>query len=129
MATNKDLGKVMIVPKGAYSGATAYTKLDLVSYEGSSYIALQNTTGNLPTNETYWQCVSAKGDNIGVTSMVKTATNENVDTYTITFTDNTTQTFTVTNAKYQAITQEEYDTLVAAEADDPNTHYLVGLVI
>lgn len=53
-------GRVLIIPKGEYNAATAYSMLDLVSYNGSSYIAKQSTTGNLPTNPTYWQ-LSAYG--------------------------------------------------------------------
>ena len=50
-----DLGKVMVVPKGAYNANTTYEVLDLVTYNGSSYIALKSTKGNVPTNATYWQ--------------------------------------------------------------------------
>ena len=31
-------------------------------YNGSSYVAKQSTIGNVPTNEDYWQLLSAKGD-------------------------------------------------------------------
>lgn len=47
---------------GAYSGATAYTTGQSVSYNGSSYVALASTTGNLPTNTAYWQLLASKGD-------------------------------------------------------------------
>ena len=47
--------------KGAYAGGTAYVKNDNVSYNGSSYIAKSNTTGNLPTNATYWDLLAEKG--------------------------------------------------------------------
>ena len=40
---------------------------------------------------------SGIGDGRGIVSIVKTATNGLIDTYTITYTDNTTSTFTVTN--------------------------------
>ena len=50
-----ELGKVMVVPKGAYNANTTYEILDLVTYNGSSYIALKSTKGNVPTNTTYWQ--------------------------------------------------------------------------
>lgn len=53
-------GRVLIIPRGEYDATTSYSPLDLVSYNGSSYIAKQNTTGNLPTNTTYWQ-LSAYG--------------------------------------------------------------------
>ena len=48
-------GRVLIIPKGDYSAEASYEMLDLVSYNGSSYIAKKPTTGNLPTNTTYWQ--------------------------------------------------------------------------
>lgn len=50
-------------PTGAYNGATAYNKGDSVSYNGSSYVAIQSTTGNLPTNTTYWQVLAQEGAN------------------------------------------------------------------
>ena len=53
-------GRVLIMPKGEYDASTTYSMLDLVSYNGSSYVAKQSTTGNLPTNTTYWQ-LSAYG--------------------------------------------------------------------
>lgn len=61
MAT-KILGKVAIMPKGEFNELTEYQVLDLVTYQGSSYISLQKTTGNLPTDEEYWQLVAEKGD-------------------------------------------------------------------
>ena len=60
MAT-KILGKVAITPKGEYSNATTYQNLDLITYQGNSYLALKETTGNLPTNNEYWQLIAEKG--------------------------------------------------------------------
>lgn len=48
--------------KGTYSGATAYVIGDFVTYNGSSYTCIANTTGNLPTNTTYWALIASKGD-------------------------------------------------------------------
>ena len=56
-------GRVLLMPKGEYDAATTYELLDLVSYQNSSYIAKGTTTGNLPTDSTYWQ-LSAYGGNI-----------------------------------------------------------------
>ena len=53
-------GRVLLMPKGAYNPLTTYEMLDIVSYNGSSYIAKGTTTGNLPTDTTYWQ-LSAYG--------------------------------------------------------------------
>lgn len=52
-----------LVPKGTYNNATAYAIGNSVSYtDGNSYVAIAATTGNLPTNTTYWQLLSKKGD-------------------------------------------------------------------
>ena len=48
--------------KGAYSGATAYVPYDTVSYSGSSYVCILASTGNLPTNGTYFAAVAQKGN-------------------------------------------------------------------
>lgn len=61
MAT-KILGKVVITPKGEFNEATTYQKLDVVTYQGSSFICLQKTVSNLPTNTEYWQLIAEKGD-------------------------------------------------------------------
>lgn len=62
MAT-KILGKVAITPKGEYNNATTYHDLDLITYQGNSYLSLKETTGNLPTNNEYWQLIAEKGQN------------------------------------------------------------------
>src|ERR1035437_4402957 len=48
--------------KGAYSGATAYVPYDTVSYSASSYVCILASTGNLPTNGTYFAAVAQKGN-------------------------------------------------------------------
>ena len=48
--------------KGEYDADTTYEKLNIVFYQGSTYFALQQTTGNLPTNTTYWQLLAKRGD-------------------------------------------------------------------
>ena len=40
-----------------YNNATAYNTDDLVVYNGGIYRAKQPTTGNLPTNSTYWELI------------------------------------------------------------------------
>lgn len=138
MAT-QNLGKVVILPKGAYDAGTAYAFLDVVTYNGSSYIckAVNGSTGNLPTDTTYWQLIASKGDTgaqgeqgetgqtgatgVGVASVsaTKTGTAGNVDTYTmtVTYTDGDTDTviFTVTNAN---VVNEESSPL--SETDAPS---------
>ena len=51
-----DLGRIRFYHRGAYSAATTYELNDVVLYGGSAYVYVYNTTssGNLPTNTTYW---------------------------------------------------------------------------
>ena len=51
-------GRVLVLHKGEYSAATTYSAMDEVTYLGSNYRAKQSTTGNSPTNTTYWQLVT-----------------------------------------------------------------------
>ncbi len=46
---------------GPYSGGTSYVIDDAVSYNGSSYICKLASTGNLPTNTTYWDIFAQQG--------------------------------------------------------------------
>lgn len=62
MAETIDLGIVGIKNCGEYNAETHYEKLNVVTYQGSSYCALQDTIGNLPTDTDYWQLYAAKGD-------------------------------------------------------------------
>ena len=57
-----DLGKVSITWRGTYAGGTAYTPKDAVYYNGTSYICTANTTGNLPTDTSYWSKMAEGGD-------------------------------------------------------------------
>lgn len=49
-------------PKGEYDPNTAYKALNIVSQNGSSYVAIQDTQGNPPTNTTYWKLLSQRGE-------------------------------------------------------------------
>jgi hypothetical protein len=48
-------------PLGEFNPLTSYVTGDSVSYQGSSYVAIQATTGNLPTNNLFWQVIAEKG--------------------------------------------------------------------
>jgi hypothetical protein len=52
--------------RGAYDADTEYLLGDVVSYQGSSYVAYQTTTGNLPTEGLYWYLMVEKGE-VGAT--------------------------------------------------------------
>ena len=56
------LGIVSIKPRGEYNSETAYEKLNVVTYQGSSYCAKTNTQGNLPTDTNFWDLMVEKGE-------------------------------------------------------------------
>ena len=57
-----DLGKIKLVNRGAYNNSTAYTVDDLVQSGGTTYICIQNSTGNAVTNSSYWNVLAQGGD-------------------------------------------------------------------
>lgn len=66
LATRGATGLTGMNPRGTYSAGTAYVATDAVLYNGSTFVALQATTGNAPptlptTSNAYWQLVAIKG--------------------------------------------------------------------
>ncbi len=54
-------GRIALIPQGNFAGDVQYEQGDVVSYEGSSYIAKSKPpVATLPTNTEYWQ-LSARG--------------------------------------------------------------------
>ena len=47
-----DAGKVSLRPRGRFDITVTYERLDFVKYNTGCYVALQTTTGNLPTDTT-----------------------------------------------------------------------------
>ena len=56
------LGRVGIRVLGAYQAGTDYEALDMVSYNGDSYIARCATKDKLPINTDDWMPAGLKGD-------------------------------------------------------------------
>lgn len=56
-----NIGKVRPTPRGAYISSVEYKKLDIVTNNGSSYIALRDNVGVSLNNEEYWLCIAEKG--------------------------------------------------------------------
>jgi len=48
--------------RGAYAGGTTYAPYDVVTYNGSVYACILASTGNIPTNATYFILWASKGD-------------------------------------------------------------------
>ena len=70
-------GRVLMIPKGEYNAATTYEMLDFVYYNGRSYVCKQTSTGNVPTNTTYWQALTgdASAEIQALTNEVNTMNN------------------------------------------------------
>ncbi len=145
--TSTRLGRVSLVPRGAYEASAVYNRLDIVEYEGSSYLVLADgVTGVTPVAGPEYMLVAEKGGKgdpgapgtpggkgdpgergetgIGVQSVERTAGDGSpgtTDTYTITLTDGSTSTFTVYNgADGTSFTVlGRYDTLDALQAAHP----------
>lgn len=58
----KSLGRVGMKVVGNYDNLQEYNKLDVVLYEGSSYVCHTTSEGNLPTDPDYWFLIASKGE-------------------------------------------------------------------
>lgn len=145
--TSTRLGRVSLVPRGAYEASAVYNRLDIVEYEGSSYLVLADSvSGVTPGAGPEYMLLAEKGGKgdtgapgtpggkgdtgergetgVGVQSVERTAGDGSpgtTDTYTITLTDGSTSTFTVYNgADGTSFTVlGRYDTLDALQAAHP----------
>lgn len=59
---NLDALMAQFSPKGEYDADTAYKALNIVSQNGNSYVAIQDTQGNPPTDTAHWQLLSQRGE-------------------------------------------------------------------
>lgn len=62
MARSTTLGKVVFTPRGTFSPTVVYSPLDIISYNGSSYIVLQECINRVPPNANFYQEIASKGD-------------------------------------------------------------------
>lgn len=60
MKTN--IGRILILYTGEYSPLRAYTRLDAVTRDGSSYLCLKPCAGVPVSNEEYWTCIARRGN-------------------------------------------------------------------
>lgn len=49
------VGRILILPKGAWNKNTEYEMLDLVYYGGTSWLAKKSSKGIAPVDGEYWQ--------------------------------------------------------------------------
>ena len=63
MSNRTFLGKVGTTPKGEWSASVTYERLDWVTYQGSSYIALTQNTNSVPSDtNTNWMVAAKHGE-------------------------------------------------------------------
>lgn len=72
MSTIRTLGPVGLNPAGEYDSTKQYEKLDLVEYQGSSYVAVIDSKGQPLTNTTYWQKIVEGSIHINYDAITKT---------------------------------------------------------
>lgn len=84
-----NLGRFRLNPRGTFNAQTRYDYLDLVYYEGSSYICIneEGCYGVIPdstiTSSIYWQCNAAKGSNgINANTAIPIEISENEESLT-----------------------------------------------
>ena len=63
------LGRVSPRHKGEYNSSNIYTKLDIVSYLGSSYMVLKDTVGVTPVVGANYQLVAEAGTSTAITNL------------------------------------------------------------
>lgn len=69
-----NLGKVSLVPKGAWSNSNSYEKLNIVTYGGDSYIANKDVPVGTPLSNTEYWLNFASSNNIATQEMISTVT-------------------------------------------------------
>lgn len=52
-----NLGRIKIIQRGAYLAGTTYQPLDMVTYNGLQYICKATSTGNLPSNTSFFDAI------------------------------------------------------------------------
>ncbi len=62
------LSKVTITPKGTWGVAVQYKRLDVVNYNGSGWLAIQDNAGVTPSEGNTWTLMAEKGSEATVTT-------------------------------------------------------------
>ena len=70
-STIRTLGPVGFNPAGEYQEDVTYQRLDVVSYNGSSYVALKETLGHEVSDTEYWQRIAEGGIHINYDATMK----------------------------------------------------------
>lgn len=67
----QNLGRVLPVLRGTWNATTAYTHLDIVNYQGSSYVCDIANTGNSPDQSDDWALLAQRGNDVDLSVYAK----------------------------------------------------------
>ena len=68
MPNPTSLGRILPIFKGEYSNSIKYNKLDIVLYNGNSFVSkIDNNIGIIPTDNNYWQLVATGINDVDAT--------------------------------------------------------------
>ena len=62
-------GRVLLMPKGDYDSSVTYNMLDMIKYNGITYVCKKTTTGNAPNpsgDNEWWQIMVQRSSVVGV---------------------------------------------------------------
>ena len=129
----KELERVSIVPKGVWNSQNTYERLDIVSYNGSSYIARQNVPVNISlSNTNYWKLIAEKGGKgetgngiSSITELNVTHQSGQIDTYQINFTNGNNFNFGIYNGADGADGAGSVSTVDGIDASNQNVNLLI----
>lgn len=75
-----DAGRIGFLIKGTYDATATYEFLDVVTYQGSSYVAKRTTTGNVPVaSSDDWQLLAGGASISGIDSALSTTSTNPVE--------------------------------------------------
>lgn len=75
MAETYSAGRILLLPKGTFATATAYSAMDYVAYEGSTYVCKADVAADntlTPDNDTdHWQLMARGTDTTALDALQK----------------------------------------------------------
>lgn len=126
MSETHIVGKVAMTFRGAYDANASYEKLDVITYNGTSYGVLQACTGVTPPNATYYQVLAQKGID-GQNGSAATVAAGTVTMLPVGSSPTVSNSGTSSNAIFNfGIPKESFDTSIIAEDFDNASAYVAG---
>ena len=110
-----------LVWRGMFLNTNAYNELDIVEYEGSSYIAIQDSIGIDPTDANYWELVALRGEK-GISWKGTYTANTNYETFDVVYFEGSSY-IAIQQAFNNDPTDANYWELLASKGDDNDKHF------